>query len=89
MIFKSKHKKLEGDLKIKLCGKILYLTESVKYLDVKNDINLDWEYHMNNLSIKLNRANGLLFKMTKNVTVKILRSIYVYYSYYSTKPSLF
>ena len=31
VIFKSKQKKFEGDLKIKLCGKRLYSTESVKY----------------------------------------------------------
>ena len=40
VIFKSKQKKLEGDLKIKLSGKRLYPTESVKYLGVKIDINL-------------------------------------------------
>ena len=39
VIFKSKQKKSEGDLKIKLCGKRLYHTESVKYLDVKIDTN--------------------------------------------------
>ena len=33
IIFKSKQKKLEGDLKIKLCGKRLCPTESVKYLE--------------------------------------------------------
>ena len=32
IIFKSKYKKFEGDLEIKLCGKRLYPTESVKYL---------------------------------------------------------
>ena len=32
VIFKSDQKKFEGDLKIKLCGKRLYPTESVKYL---------------------------------------------------------
>ena len=32
VIFKSRRKKFEGDLKIKLCGKRLYLVESVKYL---------------------------------------------------------
>ena len=32
VIFQSKQKKFEGDLKIKLCGKIIYPTESVKYL---------------------------------------------------------
>ena len=37
VIFKSKQKKFEGNLKIKSCGKKLYPTESVKYLGVKTD----------------------------------------------------
>ena len=40
VIFKSKQKKLEGDLKIKLCSRRLYPTESIKYLGVKTDTNL-------------------------------------------------
>ena len=44
VIFKSKQKKFEGDLKIKLCGKRLYCTESVKYVGVKIDTNLSWQY---------------------------------------------
>ena len=40
VIFNSKQKKFEGDLKIKLCGKRLYRTECVKYLNVKIDANL-------------------------------------------------
>ena len=76
IISKSKQKKLEGDLKIKLCGKRLYPTESVKYLGVKIDTALSWQYHVNDLSVKLNRANALLFKMRKYVSLKILRSIY-------------
>ena len=76
IIFKPKQKKLEGDLKIKLCGKILYPTKNVKYLGVKIDANLTWQHHVNDLSMKLNRANALLFKMRKYVSFKILRSIY-------------
>ena len=76
VIFKSKQKKFKGDLKIKLSGKRLYPTESVKYLGVKIDTNLSWQYHVNDLSVKLNRANALLFKMRKYVSCKILRSIY-------------
>ena len=76
IIFKPKQKKLEGDLKIKLCGKILYPTKNVKYLGVKIDANLTWQHHVNDLSMKLNRANALLFKMRKYVSLKILRSIY-------------
>ena len=76
VIFKSKQKKLEGDLKIKLSGKRLYPTESVKYLGVKIDANLSWQYYVNDLSVKLNRASALLFKMRKYVSCKILRLIY-------------
>ena len=72
IIFKSMQKKLEGDLKIKLCGKRLYPTESVKYLGVKIDANLTWQHHVNDLSTKLNKANALLFKMRKYVSLKIL-----------------
>ena len=61
VIFKSNQKKFEGDLKIKLFGKKLYPTESFKYLGVKIDTNLNWEHHVNDLSIKLNRANAVLF----------------------------
>ena len=75
VIFKSKQEKLEGDLKIKLCGKRLDPPESVKYLSVKIDTNLTWQHHINDISIKLNRANALLFKIRKYVSPKILRSI--------------
>ena len=76
VIFKSRQKKLEGDLKLKLCDKRLYPTESVKYLGVKIDTILTWQHHVSDLSIKLNRANDLLFKMRKYVSPKMLRSNY-------------
>ena len=56
--------------------KRLYTNESVKYLGVKSDTNISWQFHVHELSIKLNRANALLFKIRKNVSLKILRSIY-------------
>ena len=71
IIFKSKQKKLEGDLKIESCGKRLYPTESVKYLGVKLDKNLTWQHHVNDLSIELNRANAFLFKIRKYIRPKI------------------
>ena len=40
------------------------------------DTNLSWQYYVNDLSVKLNRANALLFKIRKYVSCKILRSIY-------------
>ena len=70
VIFKSKHKKFEGDLKIKFCGKRLYPTESVKWLGVKIDTNLRCQYHVNDLSIKLNRANALSSKWENILVLK-------------------
>ena len=67
--FKSKQRKFEGDLKIKLCGKRLYPTESIKYVGVKIDKNLSWQNHVNDLSNKLNTLNNLLFKMRKYVSL--------------------
>ena len=49
---------------------------SVKYLGVKINTNLSWQYHVNGLSIKLNRANAVLLKMRKYVSFRISRSIY-------------
>ena len=75
VIFKSRQRKFEGDLKIQFCGKRLHHTETVKYTGVKIDIKLSLQYHLNDLSIKLNRANAFLFKMRKYVSLKILRFI--------------
>ena len=47
VIFKSNQKIFEGDLKINLCGKRPYPTESVKYFGVKIDTTLSWQYHVN------------------------------------------
>ena len=76
VIFKSKQIKFEGDLKINLFGKRLYPTESVKYLGVKFDTSLSWQYHVNDLSVKQNRINVFLFKMRKYASHKMLRFIY-------------
>ena len=68
--FKSKQKKPECGLKIKLLGKRLRPTESVKYLGVKIDTNFTWQHHVNDLSIKWNRANALLFKVRNMLVLK-------------------
>ena len=52
-----------------------YPVESVKYLGVKIDSNLNWLFQVNDLSVKLNRANTLLFKIRKYDSPKTLRSI--------------
>ena len=43
---------------------------------VKIDANVNWQCPVNDLSVKLNRTNALLFKIRKCFSPKILRSTY-------------
>ena len=54
----------------------MYQTKSVKYLGIKIDENLTWIDHINDIAIKLNRANAMLFKVREFENTKILKSIY-------------
>ena len=78
VIFKSKQKKFEGDIKISLFRERLYPTESVEYLGVKIDTKLSWQYHVNDLSTKLNRADALLLKMRKYGSLNIYIKIHLF-----------
>ena len=47
-------KQRETNLKLKLKGKRLCNANSVKYLDIKSDENLNWHQEINNVAVKLN-----------------------------------
>ena len=53
ILFKPRMKKSDFDLKLKLNGRILYSTKSVKYLGIKIDESVTWNDHMNDVAIKL------------------------------------
>ena len=76
VIFKSPRKVLSDEIKIKLNGKRLYPSNSVKYLGVRIDEFLNWHDQVNNIAVKLNRANALLLKIRNYVNTKTLRNIY-------------
>ena len=56
--------------KLKLNGKSLYATVSVKYLGTNVDENLNWHQQINNVAGKLNRANAILSKLRHFVNKK-------------------
>ena len=76
VIFKHQRKKPDTEIKIKLNRKRLYLSQSVRYLGIKIDQNLNWKDHINDIAVKLNRANALLFKIRNFVNITILKTIY-------------
>ena len=75
VIFQSPRKVLFDEIKIKLTGKRLYPSNSVKYLGVRIDKFLHWHDQVNNIAVKLNIANGLLLKI-RYVKLKTFRNIY-------------
>ena len=63
VLFKSVRKQTDATLRLKLNGKRLYTTNLVKYLGIKIDENLNWHEQINNVAVKLNRANAMLSKV--------------------------
>ena len=63
-------------MKIKLNGKRLCPTDSVRYLGVKIDSKLNWNSHVNAIAAILNRENAMLYKVKDFVNANILKSIY-------------
>ena len=76
VLFKSAKKHFDSGLKLKLNGKRLYPTNSVKYLGVKLDEHLTGKPHTDGISAKLTKANAMLSKIRHFVDQKTLKAIY-------------
>ena len=75
-LFKSSRKRADVPLNLKLNGKRLYPTNSVKYLGLKINENLNWKQQISDIAIKLNRANAILSKLRYLIDRKPLKLIY-------------
>ena len=60
VLFKSSRKLTDVPLKLKLNEKRLYPTNSVKYIRINIDENLNWKQQISDIAIKLNKANGIM-----------------------------
>ena len=85
---------LDSQLKLKLNGKRLYETSSVKYLGIKMGQYLIWQ-DITNIAIKLNKVNVMLHKvrqfLNEGTSVSIYRSIFdshLNYAWGQTKSSI-
>ena len=75
VIFKHKKKKLECPIRIKFSRKRLYPFNSIKYLGVKIDENLNRKDHIHYIATKLKRANALLFIIRNYINSNAFKSI--------------
>ena len=75
-LFRSTKKQLDFGVKLKLNGKRLYPTNSLKYLGVKIGEHLTWKPQIDGISTKLNKANAILSEKRHFVDQKTLKAIY-------------
>ena len=67
---------IDHTLKLKLDGKRLSPSQSVKYLGVILDEHLQWNDQIAQVKVKLNRAIGILSKIRHNANPTILKVVY-------------
>ena len=63
LIWRHPNKPINYDLKLKIDGKKIIPSCFVKYLGILIDCHLNWQFQVNNLSVKLPRAIGMLKKI--------------------------
>jgi hypothetical protein len=84
IFFRSyKHSLNYDNISIKMNGLKLTPVEYIKYLGMYIDKFLDWNIHVEELSKKLSRANGILSKLRYNVPLDKCVQVYyaIFYSY--------
>ena len=75
MLFTLSKKQLDCDLKIKLNGKRLYETDSIRYLGIQIKKRLTWKQQVNYVAFKLNKAYAMLSKLRHAPDIKTLGSV--------------
>ena len=70
------------NISIKLNGKKLKMVDSVKYLGIHIDKNLSWDSHIQQLTKKLSRANGIISKLRHFAPRNVCLNVY-YALFYS------
>ena len=76
LIFRHHRKTLAFNPFLKIGGKKIFQSPSIKYLGVLIDCHLNWKAHISSLSTKLARANGIISKLRHYVSTKTLVNIY-------------
>ena len=76
VVFRRQNTKLNNSFKIKLDGKRLFPTSSVKYLGVLINGHLTWSPQISHVQMKLNRAIGIRSKLACQANIHVLQTVY-------------
>ena len=76
IVFRPPKKTLDNRIVLRLNGTKIYESNKIKYLGLILDSRLSWNHHINELTKKLNRAVGIIYKIRSDCTQKVLLSLY-------------
>ena len=76
VIFHPYNKPLKGRVTIVIKKKAIAEKSAIKYLGVTIDSTLSWNDHILNISKKISRAIGVMFKIRPSVNTAILKNLY-------------
>ena len=76
IIFIPPNQPLNPRIVLKLNGIKIFESPKIKYLGVILDPFLRWNHHINELTKKLNRAIGMIYKIRYDCTKSVLLSLY-------------
>ena len=76
IIFRPPKKAFNQRIVLKLTGIKIFESPKIKYLGVILDPFLRWNHHINDLTKKLNRAIGMIYKIRYDCTKTVLLSLY-------------
>ena len=76
VIFHSSQRNLKHQVTLKLDKKAINQKDNIKYLGVIIDCHLNWKHHILNVSKKISRSIGVMYRIRKYVNTNILKSLY-------------
>ena len=76
VIFHSSQRSLNHNVTLKLDKKALSQKNYIKYLGVIVDCHLNWKQHIINVSKKISRSIGVMYRIRKYLNPHVLKSIY-------------
>jgi len=76
VVFHPFNKPLTKKITLKIYKKAISEKDQVKYLGIMIDSTLSWKNHIDNVSTKISKIIGLLYKIRYFVDVKIIKTLY-------------
>ena len=76
IVFHPYNKPIKKSITIKINNKAIEEKEYIKYLGVLIDSTLSWKHHVSNISKKISRSIGIMYKLRPFLPLNVLKNVY-------------